>query len=177
MSSNPIHVVYSIQHYVIVCQWLATQHYAIVCQWLATGRWFSLGIPVSSTNKTDCHDITELLLKVALNTITITLLLSSICCRVITNKEVFTNMLRFVYKGIRSIPDDCNKSYCSSCLNCYPRLFKKRNTERFLLHANTIYSLYIIDPCTGTAWNESWVKPFVLQLSFCWKVMSTSNFC
>ena len=39
-----------------------------VCQWLATGRWFSPGVPVSSTNKTDCHDITEILLKVALNT-------------------------------------------------------------------------------------------------------------
>ena len=39
-----------------------------VCQWLATGRWFSPGIPVSSTNKTDYHDITEILLKVALNT-------------------------------------------------------------------------------------------------------------
>jgi len=36
---------------------------------LATGRWFSLGTPVSSTNKTDRHDITEILLKVALNTI------------------------------------------------------------------------------------------------------------
>ena len=40
-----------------------------VCQWLASGRWFSPGAPVSSTNKTDCHDITEILLKVALNTI------------------------------------------------------------------------------------------------------------
>jgi hypothetical protein len=39
------------------------------CQWLATGRWFSSGIPVSTTNKTDRHDITEILLKVALNTI------------------------------------------------------------------------------------------------------------
>jgi len=28
-----------------------------------------VGIPVSSTNKTDRHDITEILLKVALNTI------------------------------------------------------------------------------------------------------------
>ena len=41
-----------------------------VCQWFATGQWFS---PVSSTNKTDRHDIpvhvTEILLKVALNTI------------------------------------------------------------------------------------------------------------
>jgi hypothetical protein len=34
---------------------------------------FSLGTPVSSTNKTDRHDITEILLKVALNTITLTL--------------------------------------------------------------------------------------------------------
>jgi hypothetical protein len=40
-----------------------------VCQWLATGRWFSPGPPVSSTNKTDRHDITEILLKVALKTI------------------------------------------------------------------------------------------------------------
>ena len=61
VSSNPTHgKVYSIQHYVIVCQWLAT------------GQWFSLGALVSSTNKTDCHDITDLLLKVALNTITLT---------------------------------------------------------------------------------------------------------
>jgi hypothetical protein len=35
-----------------------------ICQWLATGRWFSPGTPVSSTNKTDHHDITEILLKV-----------------------------------------------------------------------------------------------------------------
>ena len=31
--------------------------------------WFSPGTPVSFTNKTDCHDKTEILLKVALNTI------------------------------------------------------------------------------------------------------------
>jgi len=28
-----------------------------VCQWLVAGRWFSQGTPVSSTNKTDRHDI------------------------------------------------------------------------------------------------------------------------
>jgi len=37
-----------------------------VCQWLITGQWFS---PGSSTIKTDCYDITEILLKVVLNTI------------------------------------------------------------------------------------------------------------
>jgi hypothetical protein len=40
-----------------------------VCQWLATGRLFSPSPPVSATNKTDRHDITEILLKVALNPI------------------------------------------------------------------------------------------------------------
>jgi len=33
------------------------------------GRWFSLGTPVSSANKIDRHDIAEILVKVALNTI------------------------------------------------------------------------------------------------------------
>jgi hypothetical protein len=33
------------------------------------GRWFSPGPPVSSINKTDRHDVAEILLKVALNTI------------------------------------------------------------------------------------------------------------
>ena len=40
-----------------------------VCQLLGTGRWFSPSTPVSSTNKTDQHCITEILLKVVLNTI------------------------------------------------------------------------------------------------------------
>ena len=36
---------------------------------IGTGRWFSLDTPVSSINKTDRHDITEILLKVTLTTI------------------------------------------------------------------------------------------------------------
>jgi hypothetical protein len=39
-----------------------------VCQWLVTGRWFSPGTPVSSINKTNRHDLTDILLKVVLNT-------------------------------------------------------------------------------------------------------------
>ena len=42
-----------------------------VCQWLVAGRWFTPGTPVFFTNKTDDHDITEILLKVAFNTITL----------------------------------------------------------------------------------------------------------
>jgi hypothetical protein len=35
--------------------------------------WFSPGTPVSFTNKTDCHDITEMLSKVALSIITLSI--------------------------------------------------------------------------------------------------------
>jgi hypothetical protein len=45
--------VHSIQHNVIK-----------FCQWLAAGRWFTLGIPVSYTNKTSLHEISDKLLKV-----------------------------------------------------------------------------------------------------------------
>ena len=40
-----------------------------VYQLLVHGRWFSPGTPASSTTKTGCHDISDILLKVALNTI------------------------------------------------------------------------------------------------------------
>jgi hypothetical protein len=48
---------------------LDTTLYDKVCQWHTTGLWFSPGTPVSSTNKTDRYDITEILLKVVLNAI------------------------------------------------------------------------------------------------------------
>jgi hypothetical protein len=52
--TNPFHdKVYSKQHYVI----------KFVSDLWQVGRWFSLGTSVSSTNKTDHHDITEILLK------------------------------------------------------------------------------------------------------------------
>ena len=52
-----------------------------VCHWLATGRWFSPGPPVSSTNKTDRHNIAAILLKVVLSTIKQTNLLLSYLSR------------------------------------------------------------------------------------------------
>ena len=42
-----------------------------VCQRLAAGLWFFRGTLISSTNKTDCHDITDILMKVVLNTISL----------------------------------------------------------------------------------------------------------
>ena len=51
------------------------QHYMLtfVILWLAGGLWLSSGTPVSSTNKTDRHEIIAIMLKVMLNTITLIL--------------------------------------------------------------------------------------------------------
>ena len=69
-----------------------------VCKWLAAGRWFSLGSPISSTNKTDHHDIIEILLQVALNTIAISsyclwFKLVKIYCQFQTTKECTSELM------------------------------------------------------------------------------------
>ena len=65
-----------------------------VCQWLAAGRWIVTGTSGSATNKTDRYNVTEILLKVALNTVILTL----------------TQIVQYIhlYKGIRCI-DDTNE--------------------------------------------------------------------
>ena len=50
------------------------QNLQLVILLLAQGWWFSPGIPASSTTKTGRHDISEILLKVALNTINLNLI-------------------------------------------------------------------------------------------------------
>ena len=63
----------------LVCQLVPL---SLDCPYLiAPGRWFSPGPLVSSTNKTDCHDKTKILLKVAIRTTKQT-----------SNKLVLTNL-------------------------------------------------------------------------------------
>ena len=72
---------------------------------LATGQWFSPSTPVSSTNKTDSHDITEILLKVALNTINQTIHYIKNLSRKVINEcvmfymDMFYNMLSVINLG------------------------------------------------------------------------------
>ena len=63
-----------------------------VCQWLAAGLWFSSGTPVFSTNKTYRHNIAEILLKVALNTITLTLIIRTRSTEKITEERTSTTV-------------------------------------------------------------------------------------
>jgi hypothetical protein len=65
-----------------------------VCQWLVTGRWFYPDIQVSSSNKNNSHDMTEILLKVSLNTINHTYLWSKskyLLCRYILQPLIMTS--------------------------------------------------------------------------------------
>ena len=66
-----------------------------------TGQWFSMGTPISSTNKTDCQDITEILLKVVLNIINLKkkqiflyLLSAKICDEINTRKSSALNTIK-----------------------------------------------------------------------------------
>ena len=60
---------YAISAYMLRRGVLDTTLYDNVRQWYAAGRWISPGTPVSTTNKTDRHNIIDILLNVALNTI------------------------------------------------------------------------------------------------------------
>ena len=83
---NPaIGEVYSIHHDVI----------KFVSDW-REAKWFSPGTPVSSTNKTDCHDIAEILLNVALNTIT-----HSPNPIIILNELPYKNTAKFKIENVR----------------------------------------------------------------------------
>jgi len=97
------------------------QHYVNVCQWLAADLWFSSGTPISHINKTVRHDITEILLKVTLNTITITLTLYPIY----HNTNVMTLAIIFILWYSVNISDIykiifnyliVNSSYCPTVL-------------------------------------------------------------
>ena len=58
--------------------------------------WFPPGIPVSSTNTTDNYDITEILLKVDANTITVTHVLLS-CLAITSTVSLYFKMSLIVF--------------------------------------------------------------------------------
>ena len=82
--------------------------------WLPAGRWFSWEFPVSSANKTDRHDIAEILLTMVPNTIALALkqihdvlilyfrnvvALQSDLIKVDTKKDIVQHQGRLLQKG------------------------------------------------------------------------------
>ena len=92
-----------------------------VYQLLAHGRWFSSDTPASSTTKTGRHDIAEILLKVALNTINQSI-----------NQPIIDKMyvLQARIKGQRPF-----KNLVSSLATCFP----STNVDQYL------YTLLVIN--------------------------------
>jgi hypothetical protein len=94
-----------------------------VRQWLAAGWWFSPCTPVSTTNKTDRHYITELLLRVALNTITLTPYFQNdscfvpITCSMENGLEIFTYI--FYFCNVLVLSDErCFNDHTFLCDKC-----------------------------------------------------------
>jgi hypothetical protein len=80
-----------------------------VCRWLAIGRWCSPGPSVASNNKSDHHDTTERLLKVALNTINQSNLQNNADQHLfvlITNSHNIVTNIIFTKNGVRGGPID-----------------------------------------------------------------------
>jgi len=104
---------------------------------LVAGRWFSGETPVSSTNKTDRHDIAEILLKMVLNTIALTLkqindvlilyfrndvALQLDLIEVDTKQDLVQNQGRLIQKGshgnIESNDTQVLASFFTICISC-----------------------------------------------------------
>ena len=71
-----------------------------ICQILAAGWWFFTGNPDSSTSKTDHHDITEILLKVVLNTVTPHFIIKCLCHR-LTAVITISSFFLFHYLSLK----------------------------------------------------------------------------
>ena len=93
-----------------------TTIYDKVCQWLATGRW----VFFPPTNKTDRHDITEILLKVALNTINQTYKYKQKYVRCVTKALMVMNLCV------------CNNSIKIHTMLLL-RTFKRNQNKRFII--------------------------------------------
>jgi hypothetical protein len=76
----PLHIFVNHIKHTTVCDKL--------CEWLATSRWCSPDTPVSFINKTDRHNRTEILLKLALNTTTLTFTQQSKCIIIIPPVQI-----------------------------------------------------------------------------------------
>jgi hypothetical protein len=76
--------------------------------WIAVCRWVFTGTPVSLTNDTDRHDITEILLKVALDSITLTRLWSVSISKVtqIYQPVIWTLILSYCPQTLNGLVND-----------------------------------------------------------------------
>ena len=103
-----------------------------VCQWLVAGLWFSPGTPVSSTNKVDRQDITAILLKVALNIITQSIIIKVVSLNpdhgeVYSMQHYVIKFLSDLWQIVGSSPGTVKLDY-KICICKHAALMNKRST-------------------------------------------------
>ena len=127
---------------------LDTTLYDKVCQLFATGRWFSWSTMVSSTNKTNRHDITEILLKVALSTIKPTQIYWDIFIKMQEIKKYFSCsgilqdykdnwchiFLKYFFKKMFVFCSIKKLNYLTSIYYYRKLIKKKQTTKQFISH-------------------------------------------
>ena len=112
---------------------LYTTLYDKVCLWLATHLWFYPNTLVSSTNKTDHHDMKEILMKVALNTITLTpnstwihtavlITLSSIKMINITHEGITPTLILTLFVWVWYLLGEWYTGYVNNGKDCFSTL-------------------------------------------------------
>ena len=120
-----------------------------VGQSLATGRCFFPDTPVSSTNTTYPHTITEILLKVTLNTITLTYTHSSFChlltyiiysVVIIIPHYVRPNIKQFYSKGRKACK--CATRYNWGCVTHYNLLFNHSKCSQQITETLKGYTIH-----------------------------------
>ena len=113
------------------------------------------GTPVSSTNKTDLHDITEILLKVALNSITLTQTrITSVVISYIYNIRTLSENIKFMCTSFTN-------RYTSEPLGNFSSLFRRECN--LILYLTTMY-MYCVYPA---------ISKSPKQLSIVWTRIST----
>ena len=129
------------------------------CQWLATGWWFSPGSLVSSTNKTDRHDIAEILLKVVLNIIKQ------------TNKPNYLNSPHDVHRSSSQYHDNCVRT--SKLFSYYLEIYQNKFWNLICTIKFFSFSLEIYQ---NKFWNLICISIFkclfrrLFEQPFCYKV-------
>jgi hypothetical protein len=130
-----------------------------VSQWLAAAWWFSLGTPVSFMNKTDCHDITEILLKVALATLTLT------PRRGVLDTTLFDKVCQWLTAGWRFSPvSSTNKTDHFAIAEILLKVALNTITLTNIVQGVDIYKQS--KPCYNQQFNNSSLKLLSLKLVF-----------
>ena len=114
-----------------------------------TGRWFSPGTPFSSTNKTDHHDITEILLKVTLNTINQT-----------KSKNLLTLVINHVnYLYIRYFDENCVFMHTSALYSSYHDYSKAFNLLVWQIVEHLLIMNKVLPFCVCQLWKfKQWLS-------------------